>query len=231
MSDFESKALGRRFARIYFGTLGTPSAEAPVAGKLVERIDGGEYSYLRIQPAEAWAAVPQVEVAVGSDVAIARPELMFGFESKTLGRRFDRIYFGTMQGAGEGQGQGQGHGAAAGMGAAEGPNVAAPITKAEGPAGRTVAEVFAQKSALKDQPVAVRGRVVKSTSGVMGKNWLHLRDGSGSDAGQDNDLTVTTSDTAAVGEIVVVKGAVHLDKDFGAGYAYGVIVEDAAVSR
>jgi hypothetical protein len=160
-------------------------------------------------------------------VAIARPELMIGFESKTLGRRFDRIYFGTLQGADAGATGGN----AVVAGAAEGAAVAAPITKAEGPDGRTIAEVFAQKSALKDQAIAVRGKVVKSTSGVMGKNWLHLRDGSGSDAGQDNDLTVTTSDTAAVGDVVVIRGAVHLDKDFGAGYAYGVIVEDAAVSK
>ena len=64
----------------------------------------------------------------------------------------------------------------------------------------------------------------------MNRNWVHLRDGSGA-AGKDNDLTVTTSDNAAVGDVVVVKGTVRLDKDFGAGYAYPVIVEDAKVSK
>ena len=96
---------------------------------------------------------------------------------------------------------------------------------------RTVAEIHAQRAALKDKPVAVHGKVVKYMANVMGKNWLHVRDGSGTEAGKNNDLTVTTADDAAVGDVVTVRGAVHLDRDFGAGYAYGVIVEDAKLER
>jgi len=65
----------------------------------------------------------------------------------------------------------------------------------------------------------------------MGRNWIHLRDGTGSAEKSDNDLTVTTDDQAAVGDVVSVKGTVRLDKDFGAGYAYPVLVEDAKVSK
>jgi len=65
----------------------------------------------------------------------------------------------------------------------------------------------------------------------MGKNWLHLHDGTGSAAKKDNDITVTTSGLAAVGDVVLVKGVVHLDRDFGAGYTYSVIIEDAKVSK
>jgi hypothetical protein len=61
----------------------------------------------------------------------------------------------------------------------------------------------------------------------MGKNWLHVRDGSGSKAAKDNDLTVTTDVVAKVGDVVTVTGTVSVDKDFGAGYAYPVIVENA----
>jgi len=64
----------------------------------------------------------------------------------------------------------------------------------------------------------------------MGKNWLHVRDGSGK-ADKDNDLTITSQDVAKVGDVVVVKGSVRVDKDFGAGYAYPVIVEDAKLSK
>jgi hypothetical protein len=64
----------------------------------------------------------------------------------------------------------------------------------------------------------------------MGKNWVHLRDGSGT-AGKDNDITVTTGDRVAVGDVVTAKGTVRVDKDFGAGYAYPVIVEDAKLSK
>jgi hypothetical protein len=101
------------------------------------------------------------------------------------------------------------------------------IAKAEG--GRTVAEVFAEKDQLAGQPVIVRGKVVKSNPDIMGKNWLHVRDGSGAEG--TNDLTVTTSGAVPnVGDTVLVKGPLALDKDFGMGYVYDVIVEDAEVT-
>ena len=77
----------------------------------------------------------------------------------------------------------------------------------------------------------MRGKVVKYTPAVMGKNWVHLRDGSGTHEKANDDLTVTTSGSAAVGDVVLVKGVVHLDRDFGAGYSYAVIIEDASLSR
>jgi hypothetical protein len=101
------------------------------------------------------------------------------------------------------------------------------IAKAEG--GKTVAEVFAEKDALAGKPVTVRGKVVKANSGIMGKNWIHVRDGSGSDG--TNDLTVTTTTAQPnVGDTVLVTGPVSLNKDFGMGYQYDVIVEDAQVT-
>jgi hypothetical protein len=101
------------------------------------------------------------------------------------------------------------------------------IAKAEG--GKTVAEVFAEKDQLAGQPVVFRGKVVKSNPDIMGKNWLHVRDGSGAEG--TNDLTVTTAGAVPnVGDTVVVKGVLSLDKDFGMGYQYDVIVEDAEVT-
>jgi len=203
---------------------GSDEKGAPVAGKVLERIEAAGYSYLRLQPAEVWVAVPVAEVALGTTVSLENSTLMMDFPSKTLGRPFDRIYFGTLAGS-----------KAAATAPIDAPSPApgqpAPVARAEGPDGRTIAEVFGQKAELKDRTVAVRGTVVKATSGVMGRNWLHLRDGSGTDDAKDDDLTITTLDSVAVGEVVLVKGAVHLDKDFGAGYAYAVIIEDASVSK
>jgi len=101
------------------------------------------------------------------------------------------------------------------------------IAKAEG--GKTVAEVFAEKDALAGQKVTVRGKVVKANVAIMNKNWLHVRDGSGAEG--TNDLTVTTAGTVpSVGDTVLVTGTVALNKDFGMGYSYDVIVEDAEVT-
>jgi hypothetical protein len=101
------------------------------------------------------------------------------------------------------------------------------IVKAEG--GKNVLEVFTEKSALANQKVSVRGKVVKTNAGIMNKDWLHVRDGSGADG--TNDLTVTTTSKPLpnVGDTVVVTGTVTLDKDFGMGYQYPVLLEDAEV--
>jgi len=101
------------------------------------------------------------------------------------------------------------------------------ITKAEG--GKTVAEIFAGKDQLGGQKVTFRGKVVKTNANIMGKNWLHVRDGSG--AQDSNDLTVTTTgELPKVGDTVIVTGQVSLNKDLGMGYQYDVLVEDAAVT-
>ena len=101
------------------------------------------------------------------------------------------------------------------------------IAKADG--GKTVAEIYAGKDALAGTKVTVRGKVVKSNSGIMGRDWLHVRDGSGADG--TSDLTVTTNSTPLpkVGDTVLVTGTVVLNKDFGMGYQYPVMLESAEV--
>ena len=93
--------------------------------------------------------------------------------------------------------------------------------------GKTVQEVYQEKDKLKGKAVTLRGKVVKYNEAILGKNWLHLRDGTGKDP--TNDLTVTTQTKAKVGDTVLVEGNVSLDKDLGSGYRYDVILEDAKV--
>lgn len=235
------------------GEAPAPTAAASIKGKVLERLDAPPYSYLRLETAqgEAWAAVPKTEVAKGQEVTIAGAMPMTGFESKTLKRKFDTVYFGTLGGpegaaaaaapAQQAAPMGMGGGGEMQMGqnvaaqhaaAAAGPSDVADVkvAKASGATARTVAEIYAQRSALSEKPVTVRGKVVKFNEGIMGRNWVHLRDGTGA-AGKDNDITVTTADHASVGDVVLVKGTVRIDKDFGSGYAYPVIVEDAKLSK
>jgi hypothetical protein len=216
---------------------------ATVKGTVLERLDAAPYSYLRIkgEAGEVWAAVPKTEVDKGAEVVVSGAMPMQDFESKTLKRKFDVVYFGTMGGA-------EPPGAPAAMadpGAPSPASVAAQhaaaaagpsdvgnvkVAKATGPDARTVAEVFAQRAALKEKSVTIRAKVVKYNEGIMGRNWIHVRDGSGT-AGKDNDLTVTTTEKASVGDVVIVTGTVRIEKDFGAGYSYPVIVEDAKLSK
>ena len=119
------------------------------------------------------------------------------------------------------------HGGAMSAGAAEIGDVKVP--KATGPDARTVAEIFAQRASLGEKPVTLRGKVVKYNQGIMGKNWVHLRDGTGK-PGAD-DVTVTTQDATAIGQVVVVKGTVRLDRNIGMGTPYPVLIEDARIVK
>lgn len=105
------------------------------------------------------------------------------------------------------------------------------VPKASGANARTVAEILTKSAELKDKPVSVRGKVVKYNEEIMGKNWLHLRDGSGAEADKTNDLLVTTKSAARPGDVVTVNGVVRLDKDFGSGYSYKVMLEDATLQK
>jgi hypothetical protein len=218
-------------------------AGATVKGTVLERLDAAPYSYLRIkgETGEVWAAVPKTEIEKGADVVVSGAMPMQDFESKTLKRKFDVVYFGTIGGAeppgGPAPAAPAGAPSPASMAAQHAAAAAGPsdvgnvkVAKATGPDARTVAEVFAQRAALKEKPVTIRAKIVKYNEGIMGRNWIHIRDGSGT-AGKDNDLTVTTTEKASVGDVVLVTGTVRIEKDFGAGYSYPVIVEDAKLSK
>lgn len=105
------------------------------------------------------------------------------------------------------------------------------VPKATGADARTVAEIVTGGPTLKNKTVVVRGKVVKFTPEVMGKNWVHIRDGSGTAADNTHDVLVTTKATTKVGDVIVVKGTVHTDVDLGSGYSFKVLVEDATLQK
>lgn len=207
-----------------------------IKGKVLETMDVESYTYARLKTdsGETWAAVPKTKIEKGATIEIANPMVMDGFESKSLKRKFDHIIFGSLTNGKEATETDNPHG----MGMSGGGSKLGPvpfskikIAKAEGIEGHTIAEIYAQKTDLKGKSVAVRGKVVKYTPGVMGANWIHLRDGTGSESANNFDLTASSNDTTKVGDTVVVKGTLATDKDLGAGYFYPALVENAKVQK
>lgn len=92
----------------------------------------------------------------------------------------------------------------------------------------TVEALYAKKDQLSGKRIQISGKVVKVNNGIMGKNFFHLQDGSGK--APANDLTVTTQEIVKVGDQVTVTGLVSVNRDFGAGYAYPLILEEATVA-
>jgi hypothetical protein len=212
-----------------------PGPQGPsVNGVVLEVRDVDAYTYLRLRTkdGETWAAVNKATVKKGAEVTIENAHVMNNFESKTLKKTFDKIVFGNLAGAGTVAGPAGGDLNAVHGGLSKVPDAGdTSVPKATGPDARTVAEVVAKKAELKDKPVTIRGKVVKYTSNVMGKNWIHLRDGSGSATDNTNDVLVTTQDQTLVGAVVVAKGVVRTDVDLGAGYSYKVLVDDARLQK
>ena len=224
------------------------TAPASITGIVLETLDAAGYTYIRLKTphGEIWAAVPKANVKKGSEATVVNLIPMDGFESKTLNRKFDHIVFGNLGGGSSGamspSALAPGHAAPLDMQARVAEQHAGvanippeigkiKVKKAEGADGKTVAEIFAHKTSLKDASVAVRGKVVRYNPGIIGKNWVHLRDGTGSPDKKNNDITVTTLDTVAVGDVVLVRGKLHLDRDFGSGYSYPVIIEDGKILK
>jgi len=219
-----------------------PPVAPPVRGEVLEVLDTDAFTYMRLRTAkgETWAAVSKAAVKKGEQVTIDNPTVMQNFQSKSLKRTFDTIVMGRLAGAPGAPAQAMAAGsphAGVDMSQFHGGTGKAPeveigkVARAEGANGRTVAEVYANRVALKDKPVAIRAKVVKVNAGVMGKNWVHLRDGSGSAADGSNDLLVTSKDEPKVGDLVVVKGTVKTDVNLGSGYAYKVLVEAASFQK
>ena len=204
-----------------------------VQGEVLEVQTAEGYSYLRLKTrnGEEWAAVTSANVKPGAQVTIANAMLMSNFESKGMKRRFEKIYFGEIAQGGAPTAMPAGVPATP-HGTTKTPSAAiAPVSKAKGPEGRTVAEVVKGRAKLKDKTVQVHGRVVKVNSGIKGKNWLHLQDGSGTAKDGTNDLIVVTADQAAVGDVVLARGTVRIDVVVGPGYAYEVLVEGATLKK
>lgn len=91
----------------------------------------------------------------------------------------------------------------------------------------TISELLANKKSYAGKTVKITGRVTKYNPSIMGKNWVHLQDGSEFEGGYD--LTVTTDTVVEVGETVTIEGKIALDKDFGYGYFYSVLLEEGKI--
>lgn len=219
-----------------------------VNGEVLEVINVSNFTYLRLNTGngETWAAVVQSQVQKGASVTIENAIVMKNFESKSLHKTFPSILFGTLGNAGANAASGAMPSASASTSTDATPGrvmgMASPlvpkkmdtdgdihIQKASAANAHTVAEIMSKGTALKDKIVVVRGKVVKYNEGIMGKNWIHLRDGTGSVENETNDVLVTSTSPAKLGDVVTAKGVVHTDKDFGAGYVYKVLIEDATL--
>jgi hypothetical protein len=207
-----------------------------LSGKVVETMNAGGYTYVCLERngKKTWVAVPEMKVTVGQQMAFQPGQEMKDFTSKTLNRTFGSIIFSggpaaPRKSASDKAAPAKAPGSKAAVVAS---NEKFSVEKAAGDDAYTVGEIYAKRTSLDKKTVVIKGKVVKVSKGIMGKNWIHLQDGTGDSGKGTHDLVVTTAtDTAAVGDVVTAKGTIYKDKDFGSGYKYDVIMEEAAIQR
>ena len=195
---------------------------------VVEVLQASKYTYLRVKEndSEQWLALPTMQAEIGKTYYYEEGFIMKDFESKDLGRTFETVIFlggisaEPITAAAEKTALPASHTSKA---KAEKKDIAIEPVKD----GITIAELFSNKEKYSGKIVKIRGKVTKFSPAIMGKNWIHLQDGT--DHAGKFDLTITSNIELKVGDTVTVEGKISLDKDFGYGYFYEVIMEEAVV--
>jgi len=162
---------------------------AVVTGDVLEVKEVDLYTYLRLKTkdGETWVAVSKAAVKRGTKVTVKNVMVMNNFENKALKKTFPTILFDSLSNTGKDITDDH-------SGIAKGTdNGRINVTKVSGDNAWTVAEIVAKAAELKDKPLRVRGKVVKYNSGIMRKNWIDLRDGTGIAIDNTNDVQATTA--------------------------------------
>ena len=191
--------------------------------KVEEVLNTERYSYLNVTEngEKFWIAIPKKEIEIGQTYYYKGGLLKRNFESKEYNRVFETLYLvsdvipqSTSLGSSS---------LSQASGKEENSNESIHITPAAG--SIKLSELFANQDKYKDKMIQVTGKCVKVNPMIMDRNWIHIQDGSGDGL----DLTITTAAIVAVGDVVSFKGVIGLNKDFGAGYRYDVIMEKATL--
>jgi hypothetical protein len=209
----------------------TAADPGPATGTVAETIEAGSYIYLRLEDG-TWIAANKFAVSAGDQVQYSGAMEMNNFHSTSLDRTFDSILFVSEAGLAGDSGADM---TAAAMKAhgSMGMPTASIIAPAPGEVkaledGKTINTIFAESAGLKGQVVSLNARVMKVNQNIMGKNWITLQDGTGSDP--DNRILATSQEIVSPGDLVVAKGTVVTDVDLGSGYTYKVLLEEATFS-
>ncbi|WP_457578074.1 DNA-binding protein [Desulfomarina sp.] len=225
-------------------------------GKIVETMDSGGYTYILVDNGKekTWVAIPLTKVEKGTTVTYNSGMVMTDFVSKSLNRTFSTIVFSSgLTGKGNKSFHGMAKSDDSFAAAVQSERKAAPpaasrpvqssggssgaiapfreinVTKANAPNGYTVEELYSQADKLNGQKVVLHGLVVKVSPNIMGRNWIHMQDGTGNPMKNSHDMVVTSSELPEVNSEITIEGVLAAKKDFGAGYKYRAIIEKAKI--
>lgn len=190
-------------------------------GVVKEVVNGGGYTYLKIEEKTKkhfWIAVTGQPMKVGTHIRFVEEMVIKGFKSKALNRTFDEIMFASdLQYRTDKK-----------LDLIKGYVEDSPYKKS---GTISIGELMKDRKSYAGKTVTVRAKVVKASPSVMKRNWVHLQDGTGIDGKVGRVVFTSPKFLPNVGEVVTASGKVEIDKDFGSGYVYKVIVENSTFKK
>ena len=204
-------------------------------GEVKEAMNSGGYTYMKVSEGgkSYWIAATQLDVKTGDKISFAEEMVMPKFESKTLKRTFENIMFVSEVTAGDAQPEAKSSHKKQNIHTKNSLAESLKRTKVssykqEGTLG--VEETFLKAKELTGKTIKIRGKVTKVAHMIMGKNWIHIQDGTG-DKRTDDIVFTSTKESPKTGDIVTAQGVVATDKDFGYGYFYPIIMENSTFTK
>jgi hypothetical protein len=194
--------------------------------RVLEVINSGSYTYVRLKDGnkEIWAAISAQIIEAGKTYYYKDAFEMKDFQSKSLNRVFESIWFiNNFYSSNPMNNPSTNTQNSTSNSGAKTPEIETP----EG--AYNLAYIFEHKGELKNQEIIVRGQIMKINLNIMKTNWVHIQDGTSYHG--NFDLTITTHDAInfAIDDVISFKGKLILNKDFGAGYQYDYLLEDAII--
>ena len=188
------------------------------------------YVYLKVQEGEEqfWISTIKQEIHVGETYHYNEALLKTNFESTEHNRVFDKIYLVTnlvsaVHGDNPENGTEKSQEEMAKSSKQESQSKPKRIIEQKG--SMKIAELVNDPKKYEGKTVQISGVCTKINEGIMNRNWIHLQDGSK----DEYDLVVTSDVIIEVGKVVTMKALVTLNKDFGAGYTYDLILENGII--
>lgn len=192
----------------------------------LEALPTTKYVYVRVKEGEEefWIATTLQEIAIGKSYFFRGGLMKTDFVSKEYGRTFDKLFLVSQLVPSDHGGSNTGAGPAA-TGAT--PSTSTPLPQVDVPGSTRISEIVGDPKRFAGKTLQVNGTCTKVNPNIMGRNWIHVKEGGKS--GQE--LVITTNDMVAEGQSVTMIGTVTVDKDFGAGYRYDVLLEGGRLVR
>ncbi|MCF8272395.1 MAG: GW dipeptide domain-containing protein [Flavobacteriaceae bacterium] len=196
-----------------------------------EILPTANYTYLQVLEGEKnfWIAVNNSDAKVGETYFYVGGLLKENFESKALNRIFDELYLvGNLVSSNHGNqlnSNNVNHENDSKSKSIVSNSIKPNIVTQKG--SIKISEIVSNSKKYEGKTIQIDGECTKINVGIMGKNWIHLKDGSK----DDYDLVITSDELVSVGSVVTIKGDVVLNKDFGSGYKYDLIIENGVLVK